>query len=452
VAWWRAHNLPLRAILSRDGRLNEAAGAFAGLPLAEARRRIRQALDEAGLALGVQPLSQSVRVHERCDTPVEYIIAAQWFIRVIDFKDELLAAGEEVAWHPEHMQARYQAWVEILGWDWCISRQRYYGVSFPVWYCAQCGETILAEEAQLPVNSLDCQPAGPCPNCGGMSFEPEQDVMDTWATSSMSPQIVGGWLSDPDLYAKVFPFSLRPQAHEIIRTWAFYTLAKSHFHFDALPWKQVMISGWGLAGEGMGKISKSRGGGPMPPLEMIERYSADAVRYWAASTGLGKDSIISEEKIQVGAKLVTKLWNVARFADQFLGQQAPQSQPAAEQLSPADRWILAPAKTDQRATSLLQEYDYATAKSRLRPSSGPSWQTITWRCASSACTTRLCRHMPGAFHALSPAVGGDQAVAPFLPCDRRNLPGDVCRRRPRPAKQPFPPPGNLADRVPGAGR
>ena len=366
VAWWRAHNLPLRAVMGRDGCLNEAAGPYAGLPVAEARRRIRQALDEAGLVLGTQRISQSVRVHERCDTPVEYIVVAQWFIRVMDFKDELLAAGEQVSWYPEHMQARYRAWVENLNWDWCLSRQRYYGVSFPVWYCKNCGETVLAEEAHLPVNPLDVQPAAPCPKCGGTSFEPEQDVMDTWATSSMSPQIVGRWLSDPALYARVFPFSLRPQAHEIIRTWAFYTLVKSHFHFDALPWKQVMISGWGLAGEGMGKNSKSRGGGPMPPLEMIERYSADAVRYWAASTGLGKDALISEEKIQVGAKLVTKLWNVARFADQFLGQQAPQGQPAAEQLSPADRWIMARLqKLIRRATSLLQEYDYATAKSEI---------------------------------------------------------------------------------------
>ncbi len=142
--------------------------------------------------------------------------------------------------------------------------------------------------------------------------------MDTWATSSLSPQICGGWLSDPELYAKVFPFSLRPQAHEIIRTWAFYTIAKSLYHFNQVPWSDVLISGWGLAGEGVVKISKSRGGGPMAPLAMIEKYSADALRYWAASTSPGKDALINEEKIQMGTRLVTKLWNVARFAERFI--------------------------------------------------------------------------------------------------------------------------------------
>ena len=162
---------------------------------------------------------------------------------------------------------------------------------------------MLAHEDELPVDPTAGAPRQPCP-CGSTEFYPEEDIQDTWATSSLSPQIVGHWLDNPELFRKVFPFSLRPQAHEIIRTWAFYTIVKSRYHFDTLPWKNVLISGWGLAGEGMGKISKSRGGGPLPPLEMIERYSADAVRYWAASTATGKDSIISEEKIQAGARLV----------------------------------------------------------------------------------------------------------------------------------------------------
>jgi valyl-tRNA synthetase len=197
--------------------------------------------------------------------------------------------------------------------------------------------------------------------------------MDTWATSSLSPQIVGRWMDtlrnsgDPALFAKVFPFSLRPQAHEIIRTWAFYTIVKAHHHLGELPWTDVLISGWGLAGEGMGKISKSRGGGPMPPLEMIERYSADAVRYWAASTGPGKDSIISEEKIQMGSKLVTKLWNVARFSERFLEGDLPSFLPAGtDRFTPADRWILSRLqRLVRRATQAFENYDYATAKSEV---------------------------------------------------------------------------------------
>src|SRR5262249_13061783 len=154
--------------------------------------------------------------------------------------------------------------------------------------------------------------------CGSTDFIPEEDVMDTWATSSMSPQIVGRWFAEHDLYELLSPFSLRTQAHEIIRTWAFYTIVKSFHHFGTLPWKNIAISGWGLAAGGSEKISKSRGGGPMAPLAMIERYSADGVRYWASSTGFGKDSVISEEKIKNGVKLCTKLWNVARFSERFL--------------------------------------------------------------------------------------------------------------------------------------
>jgi valyl-tRNA synthetase len=195
--------------------------------------------------------------------------------------------------------------------------------------------------------------------------------MDTWATSSMSPQIAGCWLTDDALYRQLFPMSLRPQAHEIIRTWAFYTIVKSHYHFGKLPWDTVAISGWGLAPEGMGKISKSRGSKTMTPVEMIERYSADAVRYWAASTGFGRDAVINEEKIQAGNRLVTKLWNVARFSQRFLeGYRPPESLPSQltrhSSLSPADRWILARTQTlIKRATIQFRAYDYASARSEV---------------------------------------------------------------------------------------
>lgn len=363
VEWWRGHGLPLVEGLDRAGRLTDAAGEFSGLPSAEGRRRIVAALEARGLLLDRQPLAQSVRVHERCDTPVEYIVAAQWFVRVLDRKEALLTAADGMAWHPEAMKTRYQQWVANLNWDWCISRQRTYGVPFPVWYCDACGEPLLAAPEDLPVEPLTARPAGPCP-CGGTSFHPEEDVMDTWATSSLSPQIAGQRLADPELYNKVFPFSLRPQAHEIIRTWAFYTIVKSLYHWNTLPWKDVAISGWGLAPEGVGKISKSRDGGPMPPLEMIKAYSADAVRYWAASAGPGKDSIISEDKIQAGARLVTKLWNVARFSERFLAGYEPPAAPPA--LSPADRWILARTqRLIRQATALWHGYDYAAAKSEV---------------------------------------------------------------------------------------
>ncbi|HEX5572088.1 MAG TPA: class I tRNA ligase family protein, partial [Ktedonobacterales bacterium] len=363
VEWWRTHQLPLRVIVGRDGHLTDDAGILAGLTIAEARERILEELRTAQVVLGEKSQPQAVRAHERCDTPVEYLVTRQWFIRVLDHKEQLLAAGEQIRWHPPHMAARYREWVENLKWDWCISRQRYFGVPFPLWYCRQCGELLLADEQELPIDPTSRSPARPC-RCGSSDFVPEEDVMDTWATSSMSPQIVGRWLAEPNLYARLSPFALHPQAHEIIRTWAFYTIVKSLHHFGALPWRNVTISGWGLAAAGGEKISKSRGGGPMAPLQMIERNSADAVRYWAASTGFGKDAVINEEKIQNGSKLITKLWNVARFSERFLQAYQPMEETA--ELTPTDRWLLARlAQLIQRATDLLRAFEYAAAKSEI---------------------------------------------------------------------------------------
>ena len=373
VTWWRTYKLPLRQAIDRSGKMTSITGEWAGLTTTEARKQIKQALEVRGHLIGSQPISQTIRIHERCDTPVEYIVAKQWFVKVLEFKDRLLSAGEQVKWHPEHMAARYRIWVENLNWDWCISRQRYFGIPFPVWYCQQCGEITLAEASALPVDPMDQQPSQPCAKCGATTFTPETDTFDTWATSSLTPQIAGRGraLQTDNAYAitqKVCPYNLHPQAHDIIRTWAFYTILKSQYHFETLPWTDALLSGWGIAGVGMGKISKSRGGGPMAPLAMIEKYSADAVRYWAASTGPGKDSVISEEKIQMGAKLVTKLWNVARFAARFIEEKRLEGEAAStpDNLSPADRWILSRLqKLIRRVTELFRAYDYANAKSEI---------------------------------------------------------------------------------------
>ena len=450
VAWWRAHRLPLIEAIGRDGKMTQAAGNFAGLSVPEARRMMIQSLQASELMLASQPVAQSVRVHERCDTPVEYIVTRQWFVRVLDSKQAFLEAGDQVKWHPEHMQARYRAWVENLNWDWCISRQRYFGVPFPAWYCQECSELVLADPDQLPVDPFNQQPRRAC-QCGSVSFTPDEDVMDVWATSSLSPQIVGRWLEDREpgknggderwlveeplfsepLYARVFPFSLRPQGHEIIRTWAFYTIVKSHYHFGKLPWQQILISGWGIAGEGMGKISKSRGGGPMSPLEMIERYSADAVRYWAASTSPGKDAIISEEKVQIGSKLVTKLWNLARFSEPFLVdvQRHGTALPSRLELldlstlgslplfTPADRWILSRTQRQiRKATELLENYDYASAKNEVETF---FWTEVTDNYVEM-CKQRLYdQHHPlraGALFSLSHLLSTLlKLFAPFLP-------------------------------------
>lgn len=375
VIWWQRYKLPLIEAINQDGKMTDISGQFVGLDPHQARDSIKAILINQGLLSAHTQTKQSFRAHERCDTPVEYIITNQWFVKLIEHQQKLLQLGNKINWHPEHMQNRYLSWVSNLSWDWCISRQRVFGVPFPVWYCTKCGQISLANEDQLPVDPFEEYPDISCPLCGNDTYEPETDVMDTWATSSMSPQIASQWQSDMDLYSNIFPMSLRPQAHEIIRTWAFYTIVKSDYHFSCLPWNDVLISGWGIAGEGMGKISKSRGGGPLPPLEMISRYSTDAVRYWAASTGPGKDAIISEEKIQLGRKLTTKLWNVARFSEQFIQEISIIEENTKVDLSPADRWILSRIQIIiVKATDAFNNYEYAAAKSEIETF---FWQDFT---------------------------------------------------------------------------
>jgi len=256
------------------------------------------------------------------------------------------------------MRARYEGWVQGLSWDWIISRQRTHGVPFPVWHCRDCGAVVLAEETQLPVDPRTAAPPHRCA-CGSGALEPDPDVMDTWATSSVSPQIAGRWLSDPELFARVFPMALRPQAHDIIRTWAFYTIAKSWYHHGRVPWSDVAISGHGLAPEGI-KLSKSRGKAGLAPDDVIARHSADAVRYWAASTGLGRDAVVHEPTFAVGQRLVTKLWNVGRFASRFVIGLDPARTVA---FGPSDRWLLARlGATVSTATAAFDAFDHVAAK------------------------------------------------------------------------------------------
>lgn len=371
VAWWRAHSLPLIPLITRQGRLSADGGAYAGLTLAEARKRIIADMRDAGLLLGERAAEQTVRIHERCKTPLEILETQQWFIRVLDAKEALLSAGRAIAWRPEYMRARYEHWVENLAWDWCISRQRFYGVPFPVWHCGQCGAIVLADEARLPVDPSADAPPRAC-ECGSADLRPDEDVMDTWATSSMTPQIAAGMFEQPALYPQLVPMQMRPQAHDNIRVWAFYTIVKSHYHFGTIPWQTLMISGHGLDPAGH-KISKSRGNAAGGPEALIERYGADPVRYWACGGALGADRPINEEEMRQGGRLVTKLWNAARFIASHLetgdwrletGSSGTDSslQPPASSLRPADRALLSwLQRLITRATESFKGYDYAAA-------------------------------------------------------------------------------------------
>lgn len=370
IKWWREHNLPLISVIDRAGKLNETCNFLTGLNVKAARKRMIEELTSQNLLIETKPTNQTVSMHDRCDTPIEYMETKQWFIKVLDQKDRLTEAGNKIDWHPAHMRVRYEDWVKNLEWDWCISRQRYHGVPFPVWHCDKCGEIKLADISELPIDPRTSNPSKPC-TCGSKEFTPETSIMDTWQTSSLSPQVAGRWLDDVKLFHKVFPMSIRPQGQDIIRTWAFYTVVKGLYHENSIPWTDTVISGHGLSPEGH-KVSKSKGNASDPNV-MLSKYSADAVRYWSSSSKLGEDSMISEEKISSGQKMVNKLWNVTSFSFQFLENYSlPKDAPA---LIPTDKWILSKLnKLINEATKDFNEYNHASAKNRIEAF---FWETFT---------------------------------------------------------------------------
>ena len=252
VEWCRKYNLPTKQIIQKDGRISSEVENYGGMTISDAREAIIRDLSKEGYLLKQEDLMHQIGVHERCGTPAEFVREKQWEIDLVEDKERLLKAGSEVNWNPKSMKARYDDWVINIQWNWGISRQRYFGIPFPVWYCKGCGDTILAKEEDLPVNPLSTKPSEPCPCCGGTDFEPEKDVMDTWATSSLTPLINAEWAKDEngELMNKIFPMSLRANAHDIIRTWDFYTIAKSLYHTGELPWKDIMVAGHVLAQKG----------------------------------------------------------------------------------------------------------------------------------------------------------------------------------------------------------
>jgi valyl-tRNA synthetase len=365
VRWWREHNLPLHTVLTPEGKMDESAGPYAGLTIAAARANIVADLDAAGLLFERKEIAHTVGVHERCGTPVEFQVTAQWFIELLAHRERLLAAGRAVAWHPPYMRARYESWIEGLAWDWCISRRRYHGVPFPLWYCDGCGAVVTARREDLPVDPAAAGPSSPCAACGGGAFTADPDVMDTWATSSLTPRICASLAaefspSDPDIADAFSPMSMRPNAHDIIRTWDFYTVARNLLRGDPIPWHDLVIAGHSQDPAGK-KLSKSKLKAADDPSAMIERWSADAVRYWTAGGRTGADTILSEDAFRQGARLVTKLWNAARF----LGMYAP-SRPNAPSEEPmlTDRVLLHRlGRTIEQATAAMNEYDLFTARS-----------------------------------------------------------------------------------------
>ena len=256
---WKENGLATRALISTNGRLTDIADQFQGLTIAQARSAIVKLLSERGFIVKQANITHNVNVHERCGTPIEFLASPQWFVKILDHKDKFLQRGNELNWLPDFMRRRYEDWIQGLKWDWCISRNRFYGVPFPVWYCDNCGSIVLPPEQLLPVDPRESAPdVLHCSNCQATALSPELQVMDTWMTSSLTPLINVHWGTKNSSVGKIYPMNLRVQAFEIIRTWLFYTVVKSQYHTESLPWKSVMISGWGLDAQGK-KMSKSKG-------------------------------------------------------------------------------------------------------------------------------------------------------------------------------------------------
>jgi valyl-tRNA synthetase len=386
VTWWRELSLPTRALIGRDGRflpadfggddwptrdLEAARSIYAqleGRTVNQVRATVVDVLRASGELIGeLRAITHPVKFYEKGERPLEIVTSRQWFVSTLAHRDELLARGEQIKWHPDFMKHRYKSWVEGLNVDWNISRQRFFGVPFPVWYhLDESGAVDFEHPVVADVVSLPVDPSSdPAPGFseaqrnqpGGFIGDP--DVMDTWATSSLSPQIAGHWGSD--LFERVFPMDLRPQAHEIIRTWLFSTVVRSHFQHDALPFTNALISGWVLDPDRK-KMSKSVGN-VVTPMPLLELHGADALRYWAASGRPGTDTAIDEAQMKIGRRLTIKILNASKFVLGRLEGAAPLT--PSDVTQPLDRDLLALlGRVIDETTAAFENYDYARALER----------------------------------------------------------------------------------------
>ena len=343
----KKHKLKPKIIIAKDGRLNIAP--YEGLTIYTAREKILADLEKSNLVIKKEKIRHIVNVYEKSGKEIEFLPTNQWFIKILDKKADWLKNGKKINWLPEHMYKVYENWVKGLEWDWSISRERHFGIPIPVWICQKCNEVILAKESELPIDPAQIKKS--CPKCKSQAT-PETKVLDTWATSSLSPQIASALVDN-----KVkLPYSLRPQAHEIIRTWAYYTIVRSFYHEGKNPWENIAISG--LVTMGGEKMSKSKGN-TIRPQEVMEKYGADAIRYWAASSKLGENMDYQEKDILMGKKFITKLINAANFV--FLNMKYQKKQPKLEE---TDRLFLEQLnKAVEECTRSFDNYNYFKAKS-----------------------------------------------------------------------------------------
>jgi valyl-tRNA synthetase len=383
VVWWRELGLPVRAVLQPNGafkplkwgetgwetanpaRAQQHYDQLAGLPASKARARIVELLRESGDLIGdPRPIVHAVKFYEKGDRPLEIVTSRQWFFTTMDHRETLLARGREMAWHPPYMQARLENWINGLAGDWGVSRQRFFGVPFPVWYRVRHDGSIdydarlLPAESRLPIDPSTDVPDGFTAEQRNQpeGFAGDPDIMDTWATSSLSPQITSGWMEDPDLFDRVFPMDVRPQGHDIIRTWLFSTMLRSELEHGMLPWKNAAISGWVLDPDRK-KMSKSKGN-VVTPLALLEEHGSDGVRYWAASGRPGADTAFDPGQMRVGRRLAIKLLNASKFV-------LAKPEPLGPVTIGVDRGLLTNlARLIKESTEDLEDYNYTRVLER----------------------------------------------------------------------------------------
>jgi valyl-tRNA synthetase len=364
IEWYQAHDLPLKVAIDESGTMTDEAGEYEGLTTHEAREEIVNDLEEEGMLLDRRAIQHSVQVHERCGVETEFLVTEQWYVKLLDRKEEYLEAGRQLDWNPEKMFTRYKHWIEGLQWDWCISRQRDSGIPFPVWYCTECDHEIIADRDQLPVDPLKDDPVvDECPECGGTEFEPEEDVFDTWATSSLTPLINTKWNGGDEMQrAELYPFNLRYQGHDIISFWLFHTIVKCYEHTGEVPFEEVMINGMVLD-ENREKMSKSKGN-VTAPEEILEEFPVDAARYWCARSAVGEDLPLKKNDLRSGEKLMRKLWNASKLVESLAPEQPEVEE---EDLEEIDRWMLAELdELIEFTTEKFENYEFAKARDRVR--------------------------------------------------------------------------------------
>jgi len=344
----KKHNLKPKIIINKDGTLN--IKGYEGLKIKEARKKILQELKEKNLITEQKQIKHIVNVHDKCGTEIEFLPTEQWFIKILDKKKELIKQGEKIKWYPDFMFKRYKAWIEGLCWDWNISRDRHFGIPIPAWQCPKCKKIIVAEEKELPIDPMQIKKI--CKKCK-FQAKAEEKVLDTWATSSLTPQIASSLIKEK---IKI-PYSLRPQAHDIIRTWAFYTITRSYLQEKKLPWKEIMVSGFvTLGGE---KMSKSKGN-VIEPQEIVKKYGADVLRYWASTSSLGEDLDYQEKDILTGKRFITKLFNASKFSFMNLKDYKGEKPKKLEKI---DELFLASLNSlVKKCTEAFENYEYNKAK------------------------------------------------------------------------------------------